>query len=222
MTFNNLLPVVTLETVKTVAASAIAHNGTLTVVFPNGHTSLNYAKTGFAIDVPALQAGFADSDGTNGITTSISSSQVVITYKGATTIPAGSDIKVTLPNISPSGLAQADVLAALNPGGTKVLAALTDSTGGVASSTLAACTNTDALTDNSAGTPSSSAIAALANGTTYSTDVGAIRNNFATIAAELAKQKTLNTALINAVASLAAVVNSVQATELAEGLITAS
>lgn len=217
MTYNNLLPVPTLEVVKTVAVSAIAHNGTLTVVFPNSHTSLNYAKTGFAIDVPALQGSFADSDATNGITTSISSSQVVITYKGATTIPAGSDIKVTLPNITPGGLAGADVLAAINPGGTTVLAALTDSTGGVASSTLAAATNTDALTDSSGGTPSTT-IAAIGASYVQATMANAI----ATLAAELAKQRTLNTVLINAVASLAAKVNSIQATELAEGVITAS
>lgn len=57
----------------------------------------------------------------------------------------------------------------------------------------AAATNpavtSNTITDNSAGTPSTSAIAALADGTTYATDVAAIRNNFATLAAELALVK---------------------------------
>lgn len=45
------------------------------------------------------------------------------------------------------------------------------------------------ITDNSAGTPSTTAIAALSDGTTYANDVAAIRNNFATLAAELALVK---------------------------------
>ena len=43
---------------------------------------------------------------------------------------------------------------------------------------------TNAIADNSAGTASTTAIVALADGTTYATDVAAIRNNFATLAAE--------------------------------------
>lgn len=42
-----------------------------------------------------------------------------------------------------------------------------------------------ALTDSSAGTPSATTIAALADGTTYANDVAALRNNLATIAARL-------------------------------------
>lgn len=81
---------------------------------------------------------------------------------------------------------------------------LTDSSGGTVSDTISAMTNTNSLTDNTGGTASTSAIANLANGSTYASDHAAIENNFATIAAELASQRALNTALINAVASLAA------------------
>jgi hypothetical protein len=79
---------------------------------------------------------------------------------------------------------------------------LTDSSGGTASDTIAAMTNTDALT-HSAGT---------ADGTVD--DVGAVfsqttlNNNFKEVSTELASQRTLNTALINAVASLTAKVNA--------------
>lgn len=52
----------------------------------------------------------------------------------------------------------------------------------------AAATNpaatTHAITDNSAGTPSTTAIAALSDGSTYANDVAALRNNLATLAAE--------------------------------------
>lgn len=51
-----------------------------------------------------------------------------------------------------------------------------------------------ALTDNSAGSANDT-IEPLADGTTYATDVGAIRNNFADLAA---KVNEIRTALINA------------------------
>lgn len=72
-------------------------------------------------------------------------------------------------------------------GGTTISSAYTQ-TYSTADRTVAAVTS-HTITDNSAGTPSTSAIAALADGTTYATDVAAIRNNFATLAAELALVK---------------------------------
>lgn len=79
-----------------------------------------------------------------------------------------------------------------------------DSSGGTpsASATIPAMTNTHALTDSTGGTASTSAIANLANGSTYATDHPTIENNFATIAAELALQRALNTAIINSIATL--------------------
>ena len=89
--------------------------------------------------------------------------------------------------------------------------AVTDSSGGTASRTIAAATNTNAITDSTGGTPSTSSMANLADGSTYATDHSTIENNFATIAAELAAQRTLNTVLINAVASLADAINDMSA-----------
>lgn len=99
-------------------------------------------------------------------------------------------------------------------------AALTDSTGGSASDTLAAMTNTTALTDNNGGTADGTvedvADIALSTSDTYTdaavnaavnTAIASISNNFEEVVTQLALQRTLNTALINAVASLAAKVN---------------
>lgn len=52
------------------------------------------------------------------------------------------------------------------------------------------------LTDNSAGTPADT-IEALADGTTYATDVGAIRNNFASLA-RAADRNTADMAAVKA------------------------
>lgn len=52
-----------------------------------------------------------------------------------------------------------------------------------AAATVPAAT-THAITDSSAGTPSTTAIVALSDGTTYANDVAALRNNLATLAAE--------------------------------------
>lgn len=96
-----------------------------------------------------------------------------------------------MPFIGPSGKAlmsattSAGVLTAL--GLTLPGTAFTQTYSTAAATNPAVTTNT--ITDSSAGTPSTSAIAALADGTTYATDVAAIRNNFATLAAELALTK---------------------------------
>lgn len=103
--------------------------------------------------------------------------------------------------------------------------ALTDSSGGTASATIVAMTNTTALTDNGGGTADGTvgAQATFAASTpwdgasTYPSAADeaaltaialAIRNNLKEVTTQLALQRTLNTALINAVASLAAAVNS--------------
>ena len=98
-------------------------------------------------------------------------------------------------------MSNVDPVQSLDPDNIRV----TDSSGGTASSTgaIAALTNTNALTDNTGGTASSSAIANLADGSTYANDHAALENNLATIAAELATQRTFNATLMNNIATLA-------------------
>jgi hypothetical protein len=90
-------------------------------------------------------------------------------------------------------------------------ATITDNSGGAASTTIAAATNTDALTDSTGGSANTT-LAAV--GATNASDVsGAINDNFADIAAQLVKQRALNTVLVNAVASLAAELNKARTDE---------
>lgn len=85
------------------------------------------------------------------------------------------------------------------------LTEFTNSTGGSSSDTLAAGTNTDALTDSSGGTADDTIEAV---GATNSGDVsGAINNNFKEMADQLATQRALNTVLINSVTSLGDKIN---------------
>jgi len=113
------------------------------------------------------------------------------------------------------------------PSGQAVLVAkqldttLTDSSTGTASDTIAAMTNTAALTDNSGGTANDvledcndavTGVDGTGNTAASKTDVDArlvsIANNIADLADELATQRTLNIALINAVASLSVKINA--------------
>jgi len=126
---------------------------------------------------------------------------------------------------------------------TQIPPRLTDSTGGAASSTLAAATNTDALADNGGGTADGTVAAMTAPGALTVTDgtgtndgtigaitadasviaaiqelaakhntantlFGTIKDNIKELTTELALQRSLNTVLINAAASLAARVNT--------------
>jgi hypothetical protein len=93
---------------------------------------------------------------------------------------------------------------------------LTNNSGGAVSNTIAAATNIAALTDSSGGAKDNTIEAV---GATNGGDVsGAINNNFAELAEELIAQRTLNTVLINAVASLAAKVNALNAALEAFGI----
>jgi hypothetical protein len=82
--------------------------------------------------------------------------------------------------------------------------AVTDSTGGSVSTTLAAATNTDSLTDSSGGAANTTIAAITNSANAGSADVGPVADGFADVAAQLAKQRSLNTVLINAIASIAA------------------
>lgn len=106
--------------------------------------------------------------------------------------------------------------AAVKAGGTQASAitSLTDSSTGTATNTIAAATNTDALTDSTTGTPGNTLVDAGGSYTQAN-----LNNNFASIAAELATQRSLNTVLVNAIASLAAKDNAVLAALRGAGII---
>jgi len=97
------------------------------------------------------------------------------------------------------------------------VAALTDNSGGAASSTLAAVTNTETLGGSLTGTLDNT-LADVGNTTTIDGSA-AINKNFKEIQAELATQRAANTALTNAAASLAAKLNALLASLKAAGVI---
>jgi hypothetical protein len=98
--------------------------------------------------------------------------------------------------------------------------AITDSTGGAASTTLAAFTNLDTLTDSTSGTADdtvadvSTAVTGVdgagsnaASKADVDTRLTAINNNFKELTDQVISQKAANTVLVNAIASLAAEYN---------------
>lgn len=98
-------------------SAAVANNGTMTFVYPSGDAS-QFKQSGEVLIAEGLMNTLAQASDT--FTLVYGSSSVVVTYKDATTIPAGSLVSVQLP------------LA--------VYGSLTDSSGGTASNTLAAIT----------------------------------------------------------------------------------
>ncbi len=108
----------TSETVSYVVPTAVATNGTFTFpAFPNSHVAADYAQSGETMHINAFQTDFAQS----GSTFTINYGTRTVTYLGTTTIPAGSRVTLQLPLA-----ATADIVA------------LTDSSGGTASNTIAA------------------------------------------------------------------------------------
>lgn len=80
---------------------------------------------------------------------------------------------------------------------------------GSAGVTMAAETNMNAIAVNNVGTPSTSTMATVTeSGNTGSADLTPVRNNFATLATELATQKALNTVLINDAKTFATELNA--------------
>lgn len=92
-------------------------------------------------------------------------------------------------------------------------AKITDSTGGSASSTLAAATNIDTLTGTLTGTLDNALADITFNATWSQGQADTVNKNFKEVQAELVTQRALNTVLINAVASLAAKVNTLIAND---------
>ncbi|TXH12655.1 MAG: hypothetical protein E6R03_12520 [Hyphomicrobiaceae bacterium] len=74
------------KTVEFVFASAVTTNGTFTVSYPTGYTKGDFSR-GVMHRLIALQSTF---ESPKGITCSFGASSVTVTYKGTTTIPAGS------------------------------------------------------------------------------------------------------------------------------------
>ena len=89
---------------------------------------------------------------------------------------------------------------------------LTDSTTGSASSTLAAATNTTALTTTALEQVADGSLAEITFNSTWSQgQADTVDKNFKELTTQLALQRSLNTVLINAIASLAAKVNALVA-----------
>lgn len=96
-------------------AAAVATNGTMTFTYPSGNAS-QFAQSGEKLVVSGLQNTLAQAADT--FTLVYGGSSVVVTYKDATSIPAGTVVTLQAP------------LAAYKP--------LTDSSGGTASNTIPA------------------------------------------------------------------------------------
>jgi len=137
-------------------AADVATNATITLAYPAGYDSSKVKTTGAKLWSAGLQNFLTQTAGQFSVAYGAS---IVITYLGATTIPAGSVIEFFVPVPDAED-------------------ALTDSTGGTASQTLAAIT------------------APAANATTSLTaDMTAVKNGLASLAAKLA---LVQTALKNA------------------------
>lgn len=133
-------------------SSAIATNGTITLTAPVGYTAATtLTAAGAKLWSKGLQNMFTQ--GASNFSVSYST-DVTITYLGATSIPAGTEFDFFIPQVG-------------------AFDALTDSTGGTASNTLAAITA----------------------GASYAqADLTAIKNALASLAA---RQAAIQTALVN-------------------------
>lgn len=149
--------------------------------------------------------------------TSASTSDLVPIVDGTT----GEDKEITIANFRANSFTEQTHIA--DPAATA--SDIVDSTGGSASGThtLAAATNTNALTDNGAGSADATvedvADIALSTSDTYTdaavngavnTAIASVSNNFKEMTTELALQRSLNTVLINALATVAAEYNTLK------------
>lgn len=107
--------------ITTSTGAAVATNGTIDFLYPAGYTAASqFAAGGEVLNIPALQ--FTAAQAASTFTAAYDADSCTITYKGATTIPAGS--VVTL-QITPVGSFK------------NAIVLLTDNSGGTASNTLA-------------------------------------------------------------------------------------
>lgn len=148
-------------------SSAVATNGTITLTAPAGYSSAaTITGAGAKLWSKGLMQMFTQ--GANNFSVSYST-DVTITYLGATSIPAGTSFDFYIPTIG-------------------ALDALTDSTTGTASNTLAAVTNPTFTWNGSSVYPSA------ADGTAINAAITSLKNAVASLAA---KQALMQTALAN-------------------------
>jgi hypothetical protein len=145
-------------------ASAVATDGTIVLTAPAGYSAAT-TITGAGAKLWSEGLQYLFTQGSEEFTVSYST-DITITYKGDTSIPAGTKFDFYIPTIG-----------ALN--------ALTDSTGGTASNTLAAITN-PTLSDWNGSSVYPSAAQATAIGAAFTS----IKNSIASLAAKLALVQT--------------------------------
>jgi hypothetical protein len=73
-------------------ASAVAANGTFTAAYPEGTTAGDYASYGHSMFSRGLQAMFKQDDGQMSV--SFGASDITVTYRGSTSIPAGTIVDI--------------------------------------------------------------------------------------------------------------------------------
>lgn len=73
-----------------IPSSAVATSGTLTFAYPSGTSAATFANYGHAIFARGLQAKFTQDSGA--ISVSFGSSNITVTYRGSTSIPADSQV----------------------------------------------------------------------------------------------------------------------------------
>lgn len=77
-------------TIKTVVAAAVATNGTITFTYPAGVAQGDFVAGGEVLGIASLQNVLAQAADT--FTVSYGSTSATVTYKDATSIPAGSEL----------------------------------------------------------------------------------------------------------------------------------
>lgn len=82
------------KTASVVLASAVAANGTFTVNYPSNTTAGDYAGYGHSAYARGLQSNFSQDAGQ--LSLSFGASNITVTYKGSTSIPAGSTVTMQL------------------------------------------------------------------------------------------------------------------------------
>jgi len=84
----------TLKIAYATPASAVAQNGTITLSYPTDTTAGDYATHGHRMFSEGLQAYFSQDAGTMSV--SFGASDITVTYRGSTSIPANSRVSVEL------------------------------------------------------------------------------------------------------------------------------
>lgn len=112
----------TFDKVTLLKATALATNDTIVFTYPNSRVGAAYAQSGEHVEIPALGNSLDQAADTFTLSYGASTT-ATLTYKDATSVPAGEPIMLQLPLKE-----YADIVV------------LTDSSGGTASNTLAAIT----------------------------------------------------------------------------------